>query len=294
MDKYTFKKINAFSDGTYKGNGAGLIYDNNLTNTNIMQKIATEMEGFVSEVIYVKDGEKDIDFILKYYSCETEVPFCGHGTLAAIYHIVEQTPSLHNKLEIKVKTNRGILLIENRFEKEKTIYIHAPKKEIIESSINLDKLADALNIEKIKINNNIPVVNYNAGQNSLLVCLKSAKDVLNCTPDYQTIREFCFDNNIAVINIFSEDTINKLNDYRVRVFAPTFGYLEDTATGSANSALGYYLKDINIWKKKNLVIEQGLDIDNPNLIYLSTPENDNKKVMFGGKSQLKLEGIYYI
>jgi predicted PhzF superfamily epimerase YddE/YHI9 len=31
------------------------------------------------------------------------------------------------------------------------------------------------------------------------------------------------------------------NDFRVRVFAATFGYLEDPATGSGNSALGYYL-----------------------------------------------------
>lgn len=291
---YTFKKINAFSDGTYEGNGAGLIYDNDLNDETIMQKIATDMEGFVSEVVYVKDGKGDYDFDLRYFSCESEVPFCGHGTLAAMYHTIEENSALHNKKNLVIRTSKGLLKIENRYAKEQTLYIYAPKKAIVKSEIDMNALAHALNVSIELLDLSVPVANYNAGQNSLLVAMDSADAVMNCKPDYETIRQFCFDNNIAVMNIYASDTVYDESSYRVRVFAPTFGYLEDTATGSANSALGYYLLDSGKWDGETMVIEQGVSRNNPNRIYLSTPEGNKEQVIFGGKSQLKLSGMYYL
>jgi predicted PhzF superfamily epimerase YddE/YHI9 len=43
------------------------------------------------------------------------------------------------------------------------------------------------------------------------------------------------------IDAFTTETADGGNRYRTRVFAPTFGYLEDPATGSGNSALDIIL-----------------------------------------------------
>ncbi|WP_020613980.1 PhzF family phenazine biosynthesis protein [Sediminispirochaeta bajacaliforniensis] len=86
------------------------------------------------------------------------------------------------------------------------------------------------------------------------------------------------------------------NDYRVRVFAPMFGYLEDPATGSGNSALGYYLMSNSMWDKKMLRIEQNNSMESFNLIQLQRKEDSNKnqRVLFGGGANKRIEGEYHL
>jgi predicted PhzF superfamily epimerase YddE/YHI9 len=53
----------------------------------------------------------------------------------------------------------------------------------------------------------------------------------------EELKRFCVKSQIDIIEVYTAETRNKRNDYRTRVFAPTFGYLEDPATGSGNSPL---------------------------------------------------------
>ena len=76
-----------------------------------------------------------------------------------------------------------------------------------------------------------------------------------------------------------------------RVFAPKFGYLEDPATGSGNSAFGNYLVKNKLWNGEIISIEQGGDKIVFNEVKLL---NKNDKILFGGKATKKIDGTYYL
>jgi predicted PhzF superfamily epimerase YddE/YHI9 len=80
------------------------------------------------------------------------------------------------------------------------------------------------------------------------------------------------------------------------VFAPTFGYLEDPATGSGNSAFGYYLLAHDMWTGEKLRIEQNGFRNAPNFVQLysqQTGANDSR-VWFGGSAIVRIDGQYIL
>ncbi len=289
-----FKKIHAFATETAQGNPAGYVRTERELPPAIMQKFAAELKGFVSEVVFVTPGDTGIDFNLRYFSCEREVPFCGHGTLATVNYIVSESPELSDRDIIRIKTSKGILGIENLYKKCQSVFIYAPSKTILTSAVNNRELAAALNIGENAIDSGYPVKIYNAGLDTLIVPLRSATAVTACAPDYQQLREFCFASNCSIVVIFSTATTLTESSFRTRVFAPTFGYLEDPATGSGNSALAYYLEDNKLWDGSDMIIEQGTAVTHPNLVYIRKPLHNPAGVMFGGKSMIKMEGKYYL
>ena len=58
-----------------------------------MQAIAAEHKGFVMEMVFCSQSEV-ADCKLTYYSSECEVEFCGLGTIATMYTMVKETPTL--------------------------------------------------------------------------------------------------------------------------------------------------------------------------------------------------------
>ena len=108
----------------------------------------------------------------------------------------------------------------------------------------------------------------NAGLPTLIVPLASLDTFLALHPDQKNLREFCLVNNIEIILVFTREVSLNYNNYRTRVCAPVFGYLEDPATGSGNAALGYYLLDAGTWDGRMLSIEQGRSRERPNIIRL--------------------------
>jgi len=110
-----------------------------------------------------------------------------------------------------------------------------------------------------------------------------------------TLKDFCLENNIDIILVFTGNVNNAGNKYRTRVFAPKYGYLEDPATGSGNAAFGYYLLKNKLWDGALISIEQGPDIGNPNIVKLDTiSEGLNKRVLFGGRATVRIQGSYFL
>ncbi|MEO8378791.1 MAG: PhzF family phenazine biosynthesis isomerase, partial [Acidobacteriota bacterium] len=71
-------KIAAFSDGNEGGNPAGVMIAEDFPPVPVMQSIAAEV-GFSETAFAVPSGA---GFRVRYFSPESEVPFCGHATIA--------------------------------------------------------------------------------------------------------------------------------------------------------------------------------------------------------------------
>ncbi len=135
----------------------------------------------------------------------------------------------------------------------------------------------------------------NAGLETLVLPITKLDTLLGLQPDFDSLKQFCFDNSIDIIALFSTDVANNENFIRSRVFAPTFGYLEDPATGSGNSALGYYMLEQRFWNGKAIQIEQNNSIENANIIKIKVIQNQNHvQVLFGGSAITRINGEFLL
>lgn len=296
MKKLKFKKLDAFATGKSEGNPAGCIFLNKLSelSPDEMLQIARELKGFVSEVGYVAPVSGN-EFALKYYSSERELDFCGHVTIATMYDIVQTNEHTVND-RYHINTNRGRLMVENRIKTEDSVFIMSPEPD--ENSVvpDVSDIAAKLRINESEINADFPVSIINAGLETLIVPIATLDSILAIRPDLNELRDFCFKSGVDIIEVYTSDVYEKTNDYRTRVFAPTFGYIEDPATGSGNSAFGYYLIHNNLWEEGTISIEQNGKWEQYNVVKLQkqTDGNNNQRVWFGGGAVKRIEGEYII
>ena len=292
MKQYRYVKSNAFTSGESLGNPAACIFTGQEElYPEQMQAIAAEHKGFVMEVVFCSQSDV-ADCKLTYYSSECEVEFCGHGTIATMYTMVKETPELMAKLVITAETNRkGIIEVFNAIEGEDAVYITAPNP--IEHPMNLSvvQIEDALSLPHDSIRTDLPIRIIDAGLRTLLVPISNFDTEVSVYPNEQSLKTFCESNDIDIILVFSKQTADASAYAHTRVFAPKFGYLEDPATGSGNSAFANYLLSEGLWKGEPITIEQGGNNRVFNSVKLKCQDG---KVLFGGKATKKIEGEYYI
>jgi len=293
MQEYSFKKIDAFTSGASGGNPAGCIYLDKAEDIAMdqMQLIAREMKGFVNEVVFLFPEKHGV--FLKYYSAECEVDFCGHGTIAAMYDYISTHPDMLSRDTVKIRVKDQYLDVYNRLQDEGSVYITAPEPQYNKLDLSTTEMAAALGIKPAVIGHGWAPALINAGLNTLIVPVSGLSLCLEMNPGQEKLKSFCLDNGIDIVLVFSQETALNGNGFRTRVFAPKFGYLEDPATGSGNSAFGYYLLKQGAWKGGPLSIEQNGSLNNPNTVKLRTVKKDGvERVLFGGAAVVKIEGRY--
>lgn len=297
MKEYKFKKIDAFATYNSSGNPAGYIWLDSETDitSDEMQQIAKELKGYVNEVGYVHRLGKD-KFSLKYYSSEREVEFCGHATIAIMYDLVVNNTDLQNLAMLEIQTNKGWLPVFNSVQGDNSVFIMSPEPQFFDCKLNPKEVAEELNIDITDISKEHKLSIIDAGLKTLLVPIDRLEAILKISPQLTDLKRFCEKNGIDIIEVFTNDVANSANDFRTRVFAPTFGYLEDPATGSGNSAFGNYLIKNSLWVGNDLRIEQNGFKDNFNLVNLkkTKDENGNWRVLFGGGAITRLHGVYHL
>ncbi len=290
MKRYCYKKVNAFTSGTSYGNPAAyLMIDDSELSKEEMLKIGKEHSGFVSEVVFCTHSDI-ADIKLTYYSSECEVDFCGHGTIAAMYDLISCDNNLKLKSEILIETNRkGILSVYNAIKDEDAVYITAPKAKQLKLNVSKVQIAEALNIHSNEIDEKYSLDFIDAGLRTLIVPISKYEKEISIYPDEAQLKSFCMNNEIDIILIFSKAASSDQYIAHTRVFAPKFGYLEDPATGSGNSAFASYLLKNNVWDGSQIKIEQGGDNIIFNTVKLKMKED---LILFGGKANVMIEGVY--
>ncbi len=292
MPSYSYKKIDAFTSGGSLGNPAACLYLKNgetLTDAQMLD-VANQHKGFVSEFVFCTQSKIGIE--LTYYSSECEVDFCGHGTIACMHSLIKDTPHLLSQSELTINTRKkGTLTVYNHVPEDDAVFISAPLPSFIGTALKKQVVAERLGLKMAQLSSEYPMDVIDAGLKTLIVPIKSLTDEINVYPNKQQLKEFCEENDIHIILIFSMETQDMSYHAHTRVFAPRFGYLEDPATGSGNSAFGHYMRKYNLWDGHAIDIEQGGDNRVFNTVKLKMQEN---KLLFGGSATVRIDGQYYI
>jgi len=297
MRAVKFKRIDAFASGSSAGNPAAVVYLDSLDELSAqeMLQIAKELKGFVSEVGFVCPAT-DVDFRLRYFSAEREVAFCGHATIAILNDIVANDAAMQAKATLSIATQTDRLMVENRFQKEKSVFISAPLPKSSTKKISSTAVATALHCSVEDLAASRPVQIVNGGLETLVVPMQGLESILSVSPDLDILNAFCVQIGVDIIILYSSEVASQASHYRTRVFAPTFGYLEDPATGSGNAAFGYYLLQHGLWHGEMITIEQNGLRENPNYVKLfsTAVASGDAQVWFGGGAVLRIDGQYLL
>lgn len=290
-NKYKYIKSNAFTVSTSQGNPVACIFTDKELSQELMQQIATEHKGFVMETVFYSPSDM-ADCKLTYYSSECEVDFCGHGTIATMYSVIKNSPALMEKDVLTVETNKkGVVSVYNSIKTEDAIYIEAPAPIEHPMLIPIEEIEQQLSFSHGAIDRSKSVRIIDAGLRTLIIPISLLANEISVFPNEANLKTFCTSNDIDIILIYSLEVSDTSNFAHTRVFAPKFGYLEDPATGSGNSAFANYLLSENIWDGSPISIEQGGNDRIFNSVKLKVVDG---KVLFGGRATTKIEGWYCV
>ncbi|MDA9008955.1 PhzF family phenazine biosynthesis protein [Alphaproteobacteria bacterium] len=251
------QRLSAFSDGNQGGNPAGVVIGDSLPDSETMQRVAAKV-GF-SETAFaapVKDGWK-----VRYFSPETEVPFCGHATIA-----LGAALALENGDEIfSLELSEANITVEGK--KEGAIVSAALQSPPTKSFAVSDELkAEALALfgyTETDLDARIPIAHANAGADFLVIALNSREKLKAMTYELEEGKAFMHRNGfITVCIVFAETD----QFFHTRNPFASGGVYEDPATGAATAAFCGYLRDINWPHGGEISIVQGEDMGMRSLI----------------------------
>jgi PhzF family phenazine biosynthesis protein len=209
-----------------------------------------------------------------------------------MYTLINETPELFAQNKLTVHTRRkGDITVFNRIADRRAVFITAPEKIELTVPAAISEIAAAMHIDSGIISDKYPLDFIDAGNKTLIIPLRSFADEISIFPNEANLKEFSLSHGIDVILIFCAETADKLHTAHTRVFAPTYGYLEDPATGSANSAFGYYMQKNGMWNGDAITLEQGGNDRVYNTVALAFEDNH---LLFGGSATTRIAGMYYI
>ena len=219
--------VDSFTNEKFKGNPAAVCLPNKVLDSKTMQSIATEI-GF-SETAFIKQISDNV-YSIRFFSPKTEIPLCGHATLASS-KIVFDTTSFEN---IKFINRDNVeLLIEKVGNK---IKMQFPVYDTQEIEVPQEML-DALGISEIADKR------YSPKNNIILIEIKSAIELANLKPDFTAlVNSYTGINGVLVTAVSDSEDF----DFHYRYFWPWSGTNEDPVTGGVQTFLTkYWVQKLN-------------------------------------------------
>src|SRR6056297_2983842 len=132
--------VDAFTDEALAGNAAGVVPDADGLTEAQMQAVARELS--VSETAFLTESD-DADRRVRYFTPTTEVDLCGHATVAAHAHLLDDgvvAPGTHT-----LETNVGVLDVE--VTEDGVVWMTQDDPEIERVDLDYDRAGSALGVD---------------------------------------------------------------------------------------------------------------------------------------------------
>jgi PhzF family phenazine biosynthesis protein len=245
------QKIAAFSDGATGGNPAGVVVGTVLPEEPVMRRIAADV-GFSETAFAAPD---DGGWRVRYFSPESEVPFCGHATIALGAALAQE----QGDGVFSLKLNNARITVEGRCDGGTvTAALQSPPTRSAPADARL--LGDALVLFGYSpgdLDPSIPPTLAHAGANHLVIPLKSRARLATMRYDLGAGRALMNGADIVTIMLLYAETPQL---FHARNAFASGGVYEDPATGAAAAALAGYLRDIGWPHGGAIEIVQGEDM----------------------------------
>ncbi len=241
MKKYKFYQVDSFTKRPFTGNPAGVISNADGLTDEQMQKIAQEVN--CSETAFIFHGQKPgYEMEVRFFTPTTEVPLCGHATIASqyVYALENNLPSS----TLKQKTKAGILpieIIKSNDDYEIVMTQTPPEFGNVLSTHDVGDLCSALGISESDLDKNSPVQMVSTGHPKMLLPVKNRQVLNSISPNVDQLVSLSRKHGYHGLFVFTFDSDDMNIFTHARMFAPELGIIEDPVTGMANGPLGAYI-----------------------------------------------------
>lgn len=272
------KRISAFTNNGLGGNPAGVLLTEEPISAEQMQAIAAEV-GY-SETVFASPNPGG-SWRVRYFAPETEVPFCGHATIA-LGAVLGDT---HGSGLYALSLSKAE--IEVSAEQIDGTWVSTLLSPTTRSSPADPELVDeALSLFGYTVDELDPLLpprRANAGTEHLVLSLNTRDALKRMDYDLDEGRRFMEKHGIGTVAfIFREEE----RRFHARNAFAIGGVLEDPATGAAAAAFAGMLRDLQILSDGTFVIHQGEDMGQPSRIEVTLTEIHGAPVSVRGRSSV--------
>lgn len=274
-------RIAAFSDGESGGNPAGVSIADRLPDAAEMQRIAAEV-GF-SETAFA--AATDTGWRVRYFSPESEVPFCGHATIAlgaalALEHGDGVFALTLNQAEITVEGRRSEGVIAAALQSPPTRSQPAPPQLVSD-------VLELFAYPPEDLDPRIPPALAHGGADHLVLGLESREALAAMEYDLDLGRDLMRREGLVTILLGYAETPQL---FHTRNPFASGGVYEDPATGAATAALGGYLRDIG-WPHGGAIdVVQGEDMGLRSRLRAEIPATPGSSIRVSGTARIMRSG----
>ena len=280
LDRDRVQHIAAFVDGDAGGNPAGVYVADEMPAEADMQALAAEL-GYSETAFVVPQGTS---FRVRYFAPESEVPFCGHATIALGAALAAE----HGLGAFDLELNNATINVE-AFEENglKVIALQSPSTHSAPASSELTEEALQLfSLSHDDLDPRFTPTLANGGADHLLLMVASRELVSNMDYSLDAGRAFMERHTLTTILIgFAED--DRL--FHTRNAFASGGVFEDPATGAATAALAGYLRDTRWPHQGDISVVQGEDMGQRSLLRAQFSNEPGSSIRVSGHARWMTE-----
>lgn len=256
MTEIPYLLVDAFSTRPLFGNPVAVFFSQTLE-SHEMAAIAREMN--LSEVTFVTGLDVSAARAeVRIFTPTMELPFAGHpliGTLGAI----AARAGFEGELRVDVPWGTIACTIGRRKGHAWTSFT-LPAAEP-EPFFESETVLKALGVQSVEA----PVVLYDVGARHVLVAVASYEQLASIRPDFRALGDF----PDVAFNCFA----GTAGSWRNRMFSPSYGVVEDAATGSAAAPILLHAQaHLNAPQGQWCCIEQGIGLGREAKMYARSLE----------------------
>ena len=269
--------IDAFTDQPFGGNPAGVVLldTQNFPTEDLMLKIAAELR--YSETAFIRRHSAK-EFTIRYFTPKAEVELCGHATIASFF-------LLHQKGLASGQCLCHTLAGDLHIEAGEKVMMQMAKPRIVATLAKTEEIYQALGVRGFSPT--LPVQIVYAGLPDMMLPLPDVATLQSLQPDMEAIKKITKHHEAVSIHPFAFS--NDGYTAHVRDFAPLYDIPEESATGTANASLTYYLQHCGcLGAEAECAFIQGEAMGRPSVVATRIQADGN--VFVGGTAAVVAEG----
>lgn len=258
MNLHDIRRIAAFDDNGQGGNPAGVWVGPVLPLDAEMQRLAAEV-GYSETAFAAPDAqegdEKGGGWRVRYFSPESEVPFCGHATIALGAVLAREVGDGRYRLRL----NSASITVEGRREGERVqaALQSPPTRSTAASAALVDAALELFGYSRADLDPRIPPALAHGGADHLVLALNSRETLAAMHYELDAGRALMQAHGLVTIVLAWAEHAQL---FHTRNPFASGGVYEDPATGAGTAALAGYLRDIGWPHGGRIEVIQGEDM----------------------------------
>ena len=275
-DQATILRIAAFTDGDSGGNPAGIVLADQHPPEDEMRRIAADV-GY-SETAFACPAGKA--WRVRYFSPESEVPFCGHATIALGAALAAKAGDGSFQLIL----NETEITVEGRIEGNRmTAALQSPPTHsttIAEDTV--EEVLDCFGYSLSDLDRSIPPARVHGGADHFALALNSRNTLSHMQYSLNRGRELMNTHNLVTVLFAWAETPRR---FHARNPFASGGVYEDPATGAAAAAFAGYLRDLDWPHQGTIEIIQGEDMGMRSRLLADIPDSPGSSIRISGNAR---------